>query len=105
MDKYKTLFQALAGTHLPTVYRAWPEGQAPALPFVCYRERGVANFAADNTAYTSAVDFDVELYSREKDLASEALVEGVLSSFGVWGKTETYIDSEKCYCIVYTIQL
>ena len=104
MDKHKTIYTAVTSAGLPCVYRAWPEGEAPSLPFVCYLERGSDNFAADNSVYLDVDSFDVELYTKEKDPSVEATLEAALSSF-VWEKTETYIDTERCYQIVYSFEL
>lgn len=105
MDKLEAIFSLITETGLKCVYRAWPEGKAPALPFVCYLERGSDNFAADNSVYLPVSDFDVELYSREKDPTSEALIEGALNSAGiVWEKIEDYIESERCCIVTYSFQ-
>ena len=103
MERLEALFEMISTSGLPCVYRAWPEGNAPALPFVCYLERGSANFAADSVVYTRVDNIDVELYTREKDPASEALVEGALSGV-VWEKTEDYLDDERCYMVTYSFQ-
>ena len=103
MDRIETLYAMIAAAGFPTVYRAWPEGEAPALPFVCFLERGSDNFAADNSVYYGKGEVDVELYTRDKDPASEALIETALDSV-VWEKTEDYIESERCYMVTYSFQ-
>ena len=85
-------------------YRAWPEGEAPALPYICYLTIGSSNFVADGIVYAGFQRVQVELYTKLKDEAMEDKVEQVLSSL-VWEKTEEYIDGEECYQILYEIEV
>ena len=94
----------LVSTGLPVTYRAWPEAAAPPLPFLCYLEAYSNNFVADGTVYVPISHVQVELYTALKDPAAEAKVEQALSQL-VWQKTETYIDTEKCYQILYEIEV
>lgn len=96
--------ERLENSGLPVVYRAWPEKKAPPLPFLCYLVDGSDNFFADGKVYEAITRVRVELYSRYKDLGAESAVEAALSGIG-WEKTETYIDSEKCYQINYEIEV
>lgn len=91
-------------TVLPVTYRAWPENAAPPLPFICYLYKGSNNFVADGRVYFPVSQLHVELYSKLKDPASEALVEAALDGI-VWVKSEVYIESEKCYKITYEIEV
>lgn len=86
---------------LPLAYRMFPEGGAPPLPYVVWYIDSETNFAADGENYHNIKHLTVELYTRLKDIASETAVEAALGKLGVWEKTEEYIDSEKCYQIVY----
>jgi hypothetical protein len=49
-------------------------------------------------------DVRVELYTALKDQALEAKVEEALSGFH-WKKEETYIDTQRCYMIIYEIEV
>lgn len=102
--KLEKVKNALESTGLPVVYRAWPEGEAPALPYICYLVTGSSNFAADGQVYEKILRLQVELYTKFKDEVLEDKVEQALSSF-VWEATEEYIDSEKCYQILYEIEV
>lgn len=95
---------ALETSGIPFAYRAWPEGSAPPLPFGCYLVAYSNNFAADGVVYAKIDHIQIELYTALKDPAAEEKVETALSSF-VWEKIETYIDSEKCYQILYEIEV
>ena len=46
----------------------------------------------------------VELYTKNKEIETEEKVEQALSSF-FFTKTENYIDSEKCYQILYELEV
>lgn len=102
--KLEKVKNALESTGLPVAYRAWPEGEAPALPYICYLVTGSSNFAADGQVYEKILRLQVELYTKFKDEVLEETVEQALSSF-VWEATEEYIDSEKCYQILYEIEV
>ncbi len=95
---------ALEASGLPVAYRAWPENAAPPLPFICYLVTGSNNLHADGEIFYSALDVQVELYTRVKDPEAEARVETALQGFA-WEKTETYIGTERCYMILYEIEV
>lgn len=89
---------------LPVAYRFFPEREAPNLPFVVWYVGGETNFPADGENYCNIKQITVELYTKRKEPAAEEAVEAALS-FAVWTKTEEYIDSEKCYQIVYYLEV
>lgn len=94
----------LASTGLPVVYRAWPDEQAPPLPYICYLAAYSNNFSADGQVYLPVEHIQIELYTELKDPKAEGKVEAALSSL-FWEKTETYIDTERCYQILYEIEV
>lgn len=98
----------LQTTELPVAYRFFPEGDKknppPNPPFICYLETDTNNFSADGVVYVKVVEFAVELYTEKKDLELEEKVEKALSSF-YWNKEEEYLDDEKCYMIVYRLEV
>lgn len=98
------LADLLKSTGIPVTYYAWPENQAPQLPFICYLTPGSNNFAADGLVYYPVAQVNIELYTKIKSPETEAKVEETLASI-FWDKSETYIDSEKCYQIVYEIEV
>lgn len=91
-------------TGLPVTYRAWPIDEAPPMPYICYLVAFSNNFGADNVVYWPINHLQIELYTELKDPESEGKVELALSSL-YWEKTETYIDDEKCYQIMYEIEV
>lgn len=94
----------LKETGLPVVYRNWKAGTAPPLPWICYLVAYSNNFAADGGVYARVDHIQVELYTALKDQEAEERVETALSYF-VWEKTETYLESEKCFQILYEIEV
>lgn len=87
-------------------YRAWKTGTEPNLPWVCYYETGEVAEPADNVAYESFSEITVELYSETKDEASENALESALTSAEIYYEKEcTYIDSEKLYETIYTMEV
>lgn len=97
------LAEILRSTGLPVTYHAWPVGEAPPLPWICYRFTNTNNFAADNAVHQVINDYDVELYTAEKNPTAEAAVEAALVGL-FWNKTETYIESERCFQILYELE-
>ena len=57
-----------------------------------------------DTVYFSVGHYQVELYTSVKSPDAEALVEGALSGL-CWEKSETYLDSERLYQILYEIEV
>lgn len=98
------LHTILTGTELPVAYNAFPEETAPALPFICYRVVGSNNFFADGSTYEKINDIDVELYTKTKDQATEALLEQALGEL-CWNKEENYLADEKCFEIIYNLEV
>ncbi len=94
----------LESAGLPIAYRSFPDAAAPPLPFVCWMADGNDNFAADGGVYYAAKQISVELYTKYKDQATEDKLEKAMADV-VWSKTETYIDSERCYQINYEFEV
>ena len=89
---------------LPVAYRAFPVGNAPPLPFVCYLFSSTNNFNADDAVYQVINRISIELYTESKDLEAENAVEAALKGL-CWEKSEEYLDDEQCYEIIYEIEV
>lgn len=92
----------LEASGLPVTYRAWPEGQAPALPFICYLAPGTGVLPADGGVYYSWEEVEVELYTALVSKAAEAALEAALAGF-TWEKDRVYIEAERCYKTRYGV--
>jgi len=96
------LFALLKTTGLPVAYHHFTSPPSP--PYIVYLFSYNSNFGADNKVYDAAKNFQVELYTKTKDLASEKLIEDALNGADVyWEKTEMYIESEGLYQVLYEI--
>ena len=96
------LFQLLTTTGLPVAYHHFTSSPSP--PYIVYLFSYSSNFGADNKVYDAEKNFQVELYTKTKDPTSEVLIEGLFDAYEIyWDKTETYIDSEGLYQVLYEI--
>lgn len=101
-----TILTGIRGFSKKVAYRCFPVGQAPALPYICYEVDDSRNVIGDNEVIKEILDVDIDLYSRKKDTTSEGLIEAALKTAKIpWNKTETYIESEDCIMVTYSITL
>lgn len=101
LEEFGTLLEMM---EIPVVFEAFKENEVPALPYICYTNPEDNNFAADGTVYHSSKVLHVELYTEKRDLEIEKAVEAVLSAF-FYEKTAIYLDDEKCYEILYELEV
>lgn len=98
------LVVALKSTGLPAAYGEFAEPTAP--PFICYQFAYSGDMMADNQNYAEISNFQIELYSKNKDPASEKKVQDLLKSLKLpYSKIEAYLESEKLRQVVYEIQV
>ncbi|MCI9389319.1 MAG: hypothetical protein HFH54_06540 [Lachnospiraceae bacterium] len=91
---------------LPFAYDHFVEGGAPEPPFLVFLYPKADNFAADGIAYFKIDQLDIELYTDLKDPGLEETIEAVLLKYGIfYGKTETWIESEKLYGVLYEMEV
>ena len=99
------LLQMLSDTQIPFAYHHFAEGESPEPPFICYLLPGSNNFSADGKVYYKINEVHIELYTDLKDLAVEQQLEDVLDEHGIfYNKSETWIESEKLYEVLYTFE-
>ena len=102
MDK---IIQILEELGLPYAYDHFAEGEGPDPSFLCFRCPNSDNFAADGTVYFPITEIDIELYTDKKDPEIEKKLEGLLIGSGIFfEKTETWIDFEKLYEVLYSFE-
>lgn len=100
------LISILKEMGIPYAYNHFAEGEAPDPPFLCYLLPGSDNFSADGRVYHRISEVRLELYTDFKDLSSEQQVETALDAAGFfYNKTETWIDSEKLYEVLYSFDM
>lgn len=99
------LYEILSAVY-PTAYWSFPEGEAPAMPFLTYFENSSDNFGADNKVYHHRKRISVELYTKTKDTAAEDAVEAALDAAGIyWEKTSTHLDDEDVFEVIYDMEV
>ena len=104
--KYEDIKTMLGATSMSATYYEWPIGHVPDLPYLVWYLPGSQNFTADDKVYQKIDTLNVELYTEEKDFTTEAIVEGVLNAnYMAWDKVETYIESERMYQVLYTMEV
>ena len=100
------LAEMLEETGFPFAYDHFAEGESPDPPFICYLLPGSDNFSADGRVYFRISEVRIELYTDRKDSGAEALVETVLDDAGIfYNKSEAWIQSEKLYEVLYSMEL
>ena len=103
MEKLLSILDSIG---IPYAYDHFAEGESPEPPFLCYLLPGSDNFSADGKVYHKICEVRLELYTDYKDLASEQKVEDTLDAAGLfYNKTETWIDSEKLYEVLYSFDM
>lgn len=91
---------------LPFAYDHFAEGESPETPFICYLSPGSDNFAADGKVYYKINEVHIELYTDYKDPELEERLEDILDGASIfYEKSETWIESEKLYEVLYTFEM
>ena len=103
MEKLTAILHTIG---IPYAYDHFAEGESPEPPFLCYLLPGSSNFSADGKVYHRISEVRLELYTDFKDLASEQKAEDARDAEGIfYNKTETWIDSEKLYEVLYSFDM
>lgn len=103
---YQQIAEMVGEFGLPYAYHQFEEGSGQQCPFVVFYYPGREDFRADGINYTKIANLTIEFYSDNKDFVSEDIIEGVLDAYGLaYSKAETYIDSEKMYEVIYTMEV
>ena len=103
------LYQSLKSIGFPVAYHHFEgteKNPVPTSPYIAYLFSNSGDLMADDRNYVEISDFQVELYTTKKDLQSEALVQNKLKALELpYSKSETWIESEKMYQVIYQIRL
>ena len=91
----------IAAVGLPFAYDHFDQDNTPGHPpFICFRYPDSDNFGADNIVYQKIRGLSIELYTDEKNMDYEQVVEDALDEAGLYYESnETYLDSEKMYMV------
>ncbi len=103
---YQQIAEMIGKFGLPFAYYQFEEGSGQQCPFVVFYYPSQNNFRADNKNYAKIVNLTIELYTDNKDFVSEEVIEDVLDEYELaYDKDETYIESEKMYEVIYTMEV
>lgn len=103
---YKQIASMVSNIGLPYAYYQFPEGTAQAPPFVVFFYADTDDVFADDTNYQRIATLNIELYTSEKDFATEATIEQILANNNLtYYKEENYIDSEQMWQIAYEMEV
>lgn len=98
------LYQELSKIGYPLAYSHFSEYQET--PYMIYLFSYSSDLIADNRNYKEISNFSIELYTDIKDLAAEKKVEDKLKELELsYYKSETWIESEKVFQILYEVQI
>ncbi len=101
LEELKTI---LDQSGIPFAYHHWETKKEP--PYGVYLLVYDNQFYADGELYYWTGHYQIELYTKQKDPKTEGKVERALSEAGIpFDKSETYLDSEKLYEILYEIEV
>ena len=103
---YEEISEMMQEIGLPYAYHHFAEGESPNPPFTLFLSPGENTFGADNLMYFSFKTLHIELYTDEKSPEAEERVEEVLTQHNIYyTKTETWIESEKLYEVLYQMEV
>ena len=103
MDKILSILNALG---IPFAYDHFAQGESPDPPFICYLIPASDNFSADGKVYYKIDLYNIELYTDLKDLSLERKIEEALDEASIfYNKSETWIESESLYEVLYTFEM
>ncbi|HZK24528.1 MAG TPA: hypothetical protein VFC74_03995 [Oscillospiraceae bacterium] len=98
------LVQELKSLGMPVAYSHFIDQVS--LPYLVYQFVYSNDMMADDVNALEVSNFQIELYTRTKDLAKEKLVQDKLKSLYLpYHKVETFIESENLRQVIYEIQL
>ena len=103
---YEEINEIMQEIGLSFAYHHFAEGESPEPPFTLFLSPSENTFGADNLMYVSFRWLHIELYTDEKSPDAEERVEEVLLRYNIYyTKTEVWIESEKLYEVLYTMEV
>lgn len=98
------IYALLKQTGYPVAYHHFESSPTP--PYIVYLRAFDNNISSDFAVLGKFKNYQVELYTAKKDLAAEQKIEAVLNIIDPdYETSETYIESEALYQVVYQIRL
>lgn len=102
MQDLKNMLEQL---NIPVAYSHFNTETNP--PCICFYREDTSNFSADNKVYKKIDNYLVELYTDFKNPVLEKQLEDIFDANEVFYnvESETYIDQEQMYEIIYSVTL
>ena len=80
--------------------------QIPNSPYIVYYFPSENDIHADNVNFVNCRQLFIELFTKPKDIASEAIIEGKLKEAGLsWYKQTDFLNDEKLYQTTYELEV
>lgn len=96
--------QMVASIGLPYRYSHFSETPQP--PYVVFYYPSETDPHADNSNYINKRQLFIELFTKTKDQASEAIIEGKLKQAGLtWYKQTDFLNDEKLFQTTYETEV
>lgn len=98
-------YTALASSGIATCYFEWKDTPPP-MPWLCWLIVGTTPEAADNRATAEISDVRLELYTKTRDFAAEAIVDRILASMEIVPtKSEEWLEDTSCWLVTYEMDV
>ena len=98
------LLDLLKTTGYPIAYHHFVSAATP--PYIVYLRSFDTNISSDTKVHGKFKNYQVELYTKKKDLVAEQSIEAVLNNIDTdYDTLETYIESEEMYQVVYQLKI
>lgn len=106
MVTLKRLCAALDSLGIPWANQRFADGQEPQPPFICLVAGYSGAAHADNGVWQGWMEYDVALYTRERDYASERRIAGALDAIECpHSLSVTQIDSENLIEAAFSVNV
>lgn len=103
---YEEINEMMQEMDCPFAYHHFAKGESPDPPFLLFLSPGEHIFSADNLMYYSFKQLDIELYTDKKSPEVEERVEEILRQHHIYyDKTESWIESERLYEVLYEMEV
>ncbi|MCQ2979630.1 MAG: hypothetical protein MJ245_07525 [Clostridia bacterium] len=105
VSNLQELKTALDGLNIPVAYSHF--NVATSTPYLVYYVDSSDGFYADNKTYSKTQTINIELYTDIKDETLEGSLETILNNNDLAYSimSETYIDDEELYEVLYQIEI
>lgn len=92
---YQQINRMVESIGLPYAYHEFENKTHQAPPYVIFEYTGDNDFHADDQNYQEITVLQISLYTREKDIYTEAIIKQILTNNDlVWEWDSSYVDSE-----------